>query len=377
MNMKILFWTELFFPHIGGIEVFGAQFIKALLRSGYTVEVVTSHSGALLPDIAEKERIRIHRFPFQKALAQRDMKEIKQIAAKVIRLNEHFRPGIIHVNTIQPSLFFFYHTRSSYPVPFVLTLHQPPLSSSGDSSLLHNTMSSADWITAVSHNLLSEARHYAPGIESKSSVIHNGLECPHTKPSCLSFKKPTILCIGRLIKDKGFDLAIDALKNVLKYSPSANLIIAGDGTERKYLEKKALNLGLSNAVRFTGWVPPEEVPDLMNKATLVVVPSRWEEPFCLVALQAAQMGRPVVASKTGGMPETVLDKKTGLLFEKENIKDLEEKILFVIQNPHASIRMGKTAKKRAETKFNMGRVVRQYDSLFKKLCPLEKTERTA
>jgi glycosyltransferase involved in cell wall biosynthesis len=84
-----------------------------------------------------------------------------------------------------------------------------------------------------------------------------------------------------------------------------------------------------------------------------------------------------VASKTGGMPETVLDKKTGLLFEKENIKDLEEKILFLVQNQHASIRMGKTAKKRAETKFNMGRVVRQYDSLFKKLCPLEKTERTA
>jgi glycosyltransferase involved in cell wall biosynthesis len=66
MNMKILFWTELFFPHIGGIEVFGAQFIKALLRAGYTAEVVTSHSGARLPDITENEGIRIHRFPFQK-----------------------------------------------------------------------------------------------------------------------------------------------------------------------------------------------------------------------------------------------------------------------------------------------------------------------
>jgi len=376
MNIKILFWTELFFPHIGGIEVFGAQFIKALLRSGYTVEVVTSHSGARLPDITEKEGIRIHRFPFQKTLAQRDMKEIKQISAKVIRLNKHFRPDIIHVNTIQPSLFFFYHTRSSYPASFVLTLHQPPLSSSGNSSLLHNTMSSADWITTVSHNLLSEARRYAPGIESKSSVIQNGLECPHTKPSRLSFKNPTILCIGRLIKDKGFDIAIGAFQSILKSLPEANLIIAGDGPERKYLEEKTSCLGLSRAVCITGWIPPEEVPELMNKATLVVVPSRWEEPFCLVALQAAQMGRPVVASKTGGIPETVLDKKTGLLFEKENIKDLEEKILFLIQNPHAALRMGKTAKKRADTEFSMGRVVKQYDSLFKKLCSLEKTERT-
>jgi len=367
MNMKILYWTELFFPHIGGIEVFGDQFLKALLRSGYRVQVVTSHSGARLPDTSEIGRVRIYRFPFQKALAQRDINEIKQISAKVILLKKHIRPDIIHINTIQPSLFFFYHTRSSYPVPFILTLHQPPVGPPGNSSLLHNTISSADWITAVSHNLLSKARHYAPGIESKSSVIPNGLECPHTKPSPLSFKNPTLLCMGRLIKDKGFDLAVDALKNILKYFPGANLIIAGDGPERKYLEKKALNLDLSNAVRFTGWVPPEEVPDLMNKAAIVVVPSRWE-PFCLVALQAAQMGRPVVASKTGGIPETVLDKKTGLLFKKESRKDLEEKILFLVQNPSVSLKMGKTARKRAEEDFNMERVVKQYDSLYKRLC---------
>jgi glycogen synthase len=238
-------------------------------------------------------------------------------------------------------------------------------------------MSSADWITAVSHDLLSEARRFAPGIESKSSVIQNGLECPNTKPSRLSFKNPILLCMGRLIKDKGFDLAIEAFQSILKSLPEASLIIAGDGPERKYLEEKTSRLGLSSAVRITGWIPPEEVPELMNKATLVVVPSRWEEPFCLVALQAAQMGRPVVASKTGGIPETVLDKKTGLLFEKENTRDLEEKILFLIQNPPASLRMGKTAKKRAETEFSMGRVVKQYDSLFKKLCRLKKTERTA
>jgi glycogen(starch) synthase len=368
MNMKILFWTELFSPHIGGIEVFSAQFIKVLLSLEYRVEVVTSHSGARLPDISEKEGIRIHRFPFQKALIRRDIKEIKQISAKVIRMKKHFRPDIIHINTIQPSLFFFYHTRASFPAPFILTLHQPPVDPSTNSSLLHNTMSSANWITTVSHNLLSKARYYAPGIELKSSVIHNGLEWPPIKPSRLSFKNPTLLCIGRLIKDKGFDLAIDALKNVLKYYPGANLIIAGDGPERRYLEEKTLNLGLSNTVRFTGWVPPEEVPGLMNKASIVVVPSRWEEPFCLVALQAAQMARPVVASKTGGIPETVLDKETGLLFEKENIKDLEEKILFLIQNPHVSLKMGKTAKKRAEADFNMERVVKEYDSLYKRLC---------
>lgn len=365
--MKILFWTELFLPHIGGIEVFGAQLIKALFKLGNKVDVVASHSGAHLPDVTETQGIRIHRFHFQKALFQRNIKEIKQITEKIVRLKKNFEPDLIHINTIQPSLFFFYHTRTRYLSPSLITLHQPLVNSTGKNSLVYHTLSSADWITAVSNNLLSKVRCYAPDIEFKSSVIHNSLECPQREPSPVSFKNPAILCIGRLIKDKGFDLAIEALKKVNKHSPGVKLVISGDGPERKNLEKKAFQMGLLDAVHFTGWIDPNKVPDVMNKASIVVVPSRWEEPFGLVALQAAQMQRPVVASKTGGLPEIVTDKKTGLLFERENVNDLAEKILFLIRNPKKSAEMGKKAKKRAESHFNMEVISKKYDSLYKRL----------
>lgn len=375
--MKVLFWTELFFPHIGGVEIFSAQLIKDLFKAKHKVKVITSHSGASLPDVSEKNGIKIHRFHFQKALAHRDIKKIKQISAKVIRLKKQFRPDLVHINTIQPSLFFFYHTRTFYPSPSLITLHQPPVSSSGNGSLLQSTLSTADWITAVSDNLLSRVKLYVPEIGFKSSVIYNGLESPDIEPSPLSFQPPTLLCVGRLIKDKGFDLVLTALRKVIRYFPDSRLIISGDGTQRKKLEEKALNLGLLDFVRFTGWIPPDEVPEIMNRASMVVVPSRWEEPFCLVALQAAQMERPVVAARTGGIPEIVQDKKTGLLFGKENVKDLTEKILFLIQNPNRAVDMGKTAKKRAETDFSIRRISRQYDSLYNRLNILNGTDRKA
>ena len=274
--MNILFWTELFFPHIGGIEVFGAQLIKALSRLGHKIKVVASHSGIRLPDISEHEGIEIHRFHFQRALVRKNLQEIKRISEKIIRFKIEFRPDVVHINTIQPSLFFFYHTRNYHPAPTLFTLHQPPSESSGRNSLFHNTAFCSDWITAVSKNLLSKAVYYVPEIECKSSVLYNGLESPPAPPSLPDFKHPTVLCMGRLIRDKGFDLALASLKDVISYIPRANLIIAGDGPQRKELEESAERHGIRHAVRFTGWVSPDEVYEVIDKASLLAAPSRWE-----------------------------------------------------------------------------------------------------
>ena len=83
------------------------------------------------------------------------------------------------------------------------------------------------------------------------------------------------------------------------------------------------------------------------------------------------MGRPVVAARTGGIPEVVLDNKTGLLFEKENPKALSEKILFLFRNPHKAVEMGKRAME-AALNFDIDIISRKYDSLYKKLFYREK-----
>jgi len=87
----------------------------------------------------------------------------------------------------------------------------------------------------------------------------------------------------------------------------------------------------------------------------------------LVALQAAQMGRPVVAAHTGGLSEIVVHQKTGLLFEKENTEELTEFIFYILDNSKIATEMGRTARKRAQEFFSLERMVNAYNALYSTL----------
>jgi glycogen(starch) synthase len=109
------------------------------------------------------------------------------------------------------------------------------------------------------------------------------------------------------------------------------------------------------------------VYELINTATVVIMPSRWEETFGLVALQAAQMARPVVATLVGGLPEIVIDKETGLLVPNEDHHALSEAVIWLLRNKREAVRMGENARARAHDVFNWKDHVNQYDELYRKL----------
>jgi glycogen(starch) synthase len=215
--------------------------------------------------------------------------------------------------------------------------------------------------------MLAHARRLVPEITSRSCVIYNGLRGPSVALAPLPTDPPVVLCLGRIVRDKGFDLAVEALAVVARRIPAARLLIAGDGPERPALERQAQELGIADAVRFAGWVSPEAVPALINEAALVVMPSRWEEAFGLVALQAAQMGRPVVATRVGGLPEVVLHGETGLVVGKEDGAALAEAILFLLEHPDEAARLGEAARRRAADAFSMDRYLDQHDALYRRL----------
>ncbi len=96
------------------------------------------------------------------------------------------------------------------------------------------------------------------------------------------------------------------------------------------------------------------------------MPSRFE-PFGLVALQAAQMGRPVIASRVGGLPEVVVDGETGLLVDPENVPLLAQAIESLLAQPDRSVEMGAQARAHAERNFSWDRFVGHYEMLYKRL----------
>ncbi len=366
--MRVLYWTQLYWPYIGGVEVHGANFLRSMRIRGHQFAVVTSHGSLNLPDHDEYEDVPIYRFPFQTALANGNMDQLMIARQRLIQLKLDFKPDLVHIQLSDPSAFFHLQTMTVEPTSTLISFHVSlPSSSSGGDTLLEKILVSSDWITANSKAVLSDVRHLVPDIVNKSSCIYGGLEPSHLIPQPLSFHSPKLLCLGRLVIDKGFDLAIDAFSKLIERYPNARLVIAGDGPARSALEQQVRSLGIDHTVEFCGWVNPAEVPHLLNTSTIIVVPSRCREAFGLVVLQAAQMARPVVAARVGGLPEVVADYETGLVVDKENPQALANAIAFLLDHPDEAVRMGKQAQIRANAKFNWKKHIDAYDQLYQKL----------
>jgi glycogen(starch) synthase len=176
-----------------------------------------------------------------------------------------------------------------------------------------------------------------------------------------------LLCLGRLVEEKGFDLALNAFVLLRDSFPHTRLIIAGDGPARPALEQQAAKLDLAEFVQFVGWVTPDRVPALMNTATVVVMPSR-HEGFGLVALEAALMARPIVATRVGGLPEVVAHQQTGLLVEQDDSKALAGAISALLADPNMAAQLGQAGYRRAQQLFRWECHVDAYTALYQKLA---------
>jgi glycogen(starch) synthase len=379
--MRVLFWSSTFLPKIGGIEILAAKLLPALRDRGYEFMVVTSLSSPDLPRETSYGGIPVHRFPFLWWSAN-DLDRVMTLRQGVAQLKRNFAPDLIHINGTHISAFFHLTTAAQYPVPSLVTLHNErfaddrPEHNAGNDTMLGRILRSADWVSCVSAAVLVEVRRLVPEIGVHSSVIHNGLAIPPLAPTPLPFHAPQVLCLGRLVARKGFDLALSAFATIASRVPTVRMVVAGDGPARAPLEKQAAELGLRDSVDFVGWVAPENVPALINTATIVVMPSRWE-PFGLVALEAAQMARPIVATRVGGLTEVVEHGQTGLLVDNENPDALAKAMAELLEHPQVTTRMGETARSRAIERFSWSRCVDAYDSVYRKLMHAAAGRRTA
>jgi glycogen(starch) synthase len=123
---------------------------------------------------------------------------------------------------------------------------------------------------------------------------------------------------------------------------------------------------LAERVEFTGWVAPDLVPAFINTAAAVLMPSR-REGLPLVSIQAAQMARPVVAARVGGLPEIVVDGETGIVVAPEDSAALADAIEFLIEHPERAVKMGQAARRRAESYFGWTRYLDDTEALYQRL----------
>jgi len=366
--MRVLFWSTHFWPQIGGIEVLSTRLLPALIEYGHEFIVISQGKSCLPKEFKIKGNIiPIYRFQMSQALNNRDLRQIKEIRNNIADIKTTYKPDLVHINTSGPGMFFHLKTKNVSSPKDLFSIHFLPETKVEKNSLTGSCLISANWVSAVSQAMLEDARQIVPEIVHKSSVIYNGLPTPNIKNVSYQIDEPRLLCIGRLVPEKGFDLAIEAFAGVHKVIPKARLSIAGDGICMSDLKSLAKSLNIAHFVDFLGWIDPDKIFDVINEAAVVIVPSRWREPFGLVALQASQMARPVVASNVGGLPEIVVHNKTGYLYQNENINELADFLIHLLNNPELALQLGKNARVRARSHFSIERCVDSYNSLYNKI----------
>lgn len=172
-------------------------------------------------------------------------------------------------------------------------------------------------------------------------------------PSPLDAHAPLVY-VGKLTPEKGLFLLLEAVSQT-----SRRLLIAGDGILRNPLEEYAARVAPDN-VTFLGFVSNSKIPELLSNASALVLPSLHQESCPMVILEAYTGGRPVVASRVGGVPEFVEDRVTGLLTEPGSSVALAKAIARLYSSPRGLLDMGTNARHKVEREYSPDR---HYDRL--------------
>ncbi len=185
----------------------------------------------------------------------------------------------------------------------------------------------------------------------KISVVHPVVRMEESDPTPVPDDKH-ILYVGQLIRGKGVDLLLHALKALERkseYDYSATIV--GTGNAEDKLKKLAQELQLGERVYFKGWVPNRELGFHYKSATVLAVPSRWPEPFGMIGLEAMRYGRPVVGFDVGGIPDWLEHDVTGLLAPEQDTNALSRAIASIIKNNKLANKYGQNGYKALHEKF--------------------------
>jgi glycogen(starch) synthase len=341
----------------GGLARHVRKLAEALVRQGVLVDVLTrgterSQNG--LPGAEELDGLTIHRV--REPSWPRDL---DRFVAWVQRMNEDMLAA--GEALAQDNSYDLIHGHDwlvaqasaglaeRLQVPYVTTIHatehgrhqgwvqDPPQSHihSVERWMSHR----ADAVIVCSYYMRGHVADIFDIDERRIAVIPNGVDPNDLRPSGdlrklrQEFAEPhekLVLLVGRLVYEKGFQLALDALPGVIEQVGNVRFLVAGSGTHEGELKAQAERLGLSSHGTFLGWIGDDVLHSLYRIADLCVVPSIYE-PFGLVALEAMASGCPCIVADTGGLREVVpVGERVGLRFnggDAEHLGVMIERLL--------------------------------------------------
>ncbi|MEO0293121.1 MAG: glycosyltransferase family 4 protein [candidate division WOR-3 bacterium] len=323
--MKIIFVSDLYYPHIGGISEHIFHLANEFERMGHKVSILTANiEGDLKPD--ERRVIRIGKsivIPMNKSNARITYQVKLSLLSEVIN-----KYNIVHIHgTIAPTLPLLALKVSKRTNIF--TFH-PTFNSSTlykvFKGYLNHYFRKIHGKIAVSPTAMASISKYFPG---EYRIIPNGIDVSRFKIRKVEKNPFEILFVGRIEPRKGLQFLIDALPIIKRRFPKAFLTVAGGGYKSMKIK---IPPGVREAVNFLGFVSPSKLPEIFNRASVFVSPAISGESFGIVLLEAMASGIPVLASDIPGYRCVIKNGVNGLLFPPGKPEEIASKVIKLMKD---------------------------------------------
>jgi glycosyltransferase involved in cell wall biosynthesis len=295
----------------GGRSLIHRSICKGLVDAGHEVVVASRHPGDLEGEWSSIGT-RVHQFDGYGRLQRRHPARSGRVVTGLALTMRSFRPELVYVPERALVATAWYAALASR-VPLAIHLHDPARALDIQDRAAFRM---ARVIIAVSHACATDWAN--AGVPRRTlKVIHNGVDLDRFRPARASvttdkpaqtpgLRRPKVLFVGRLDRSKGIDIFVAVAKELAR---DFDFVAIGDGESRHEMERSA-----GTAVRWVGWVDPASA---LRDADVLVVPSQYPDPLPTVALEALASGVPVVASRTGGLPEIVAAASDCILVSRE------------------------------------------------------------
>ena len=297
-------------------------------------------------------------------------------------VRDHMDSDVVHTHTWYASMAG-YMAKVLYNIPLVCTVHSlEPLRPWKEEQLGKSyhlstwvekvALESADRIVSVSQGSKKDILDNFNVDESRIRVIHNGIDLDLYRPvqttstrKAFDIDGPYVLFVGRTSRQKGMTYLIDAMNMV---DPGVHLVCCTSAPDTKEVEDEiaAKIAGQPRVLWINSLLREEQYVELYANAAVFACPSVYE-PFGIINLEAMACRTPVVASRVGGILETVVDGETGFLVEPANPQALADAINALLRDPNLSDRFGRNGRRRVEDHFSWSRIAEQTETLYREL----------
>jgi glycosyltransferase involved in cell wall biosynthesis len=385
-TMRVLVVTDQYAPMVGGVPNVTQTLAHGLAGRGHAVTLLVPDPGTSSQAAAGRADghqvslacSRSVRWPWYDGMR---LAFLSLSAAR--RLISELAPDVVHIHSPLTLGRMAGLAARQLSIPVVYTNHylpenvrpgstrRSPLFDAAFYAYLVQFANKCAHVTAPTLTALQLLR--AQGLRAPAQVISNGIDlrtyCPGPPDSVvrdrygLRTDRPVILYVGRLSQEKGVDVLLAA---VARLTADAQVAIAGRGPESGRLAATADRLGLSDRVRFLGFVPDADLPAIYRLADVFAIPSRAELQS-LATMEAMATGLPVVASDAYSLRELVSHEKTGLLITPGRADELAASLDTLLGAPGVRARMAQESL-RAVSRHEQSRTWIQWESLYRQLA---------